>query len=128
MLEQTAGDCEPEAGTFAHTFGRGAGLTEAFENRRVVLGGDSDPGVADQDADGFAFHQRFDPDPSARGRKLDPVAEQVIQNFLETQTVGLKHQLGIELAVESDSLGRSEGPHAGQHLGDGHCHREAFEP
>src|SRR5213593_2355298 len=78
-----------EAETRALTLARGvAHLAELLEDRLLVLRCDADPGVGDGHLDGPVRVQRTHVDPTALGRELHGVGQQIQEHLLELALVG----------------------------------------
>src|SRR4029453_9170545 len=55
----------------------GPDLAELLEHRRLIFGRDADPRVGDRHLDGSVAQHSSDCDPSALGRELDRIRQQV---------------------------------------------------
>src|SRR6185295_10082563 len=87
---QPATNRQPQAGSAEFTGGRAVDLLEILEDTRVILGGDTDPGVAHTELELVASlvvcrrHAN-----RALARELQRIAQQIDQNLLQLLTIAV---------------------------------------
>ena len=102
---EVARDREPEAGAAVFAVAVAVGLAESFEDELVLMRGDADPGVADDEADAAWTPRRADLDLALLG-ELERVRDEVLQDLLDPLRIGrdLLRSVGVDRGHEGEVL------------------------
>src|SRR5262249_4897165 len=104
LLNQPLCDREPQTRSFPHALCGVADLVEFIENRFLLSLRNTDASVDHRNFDNTALEYRFNADRSTFRSKLHRVAEQIEQDLLKADTIGVQSSQNADVTRELDGL------------------------
>jgi len=116
LFDETLRDRQPQTRAFTPAICAPVNLPEFLENNLLVLGPDAYPRIGYRYANEVSIFQAIDLDtPTLRG-ELDRVAEQVIKNLFETDSIGIDSPICFQNSFNLDIFRHCQWTNGGEHL------------